>query len=276
MSKHEIDRRQALGALMGAAAALSMGGALVACTKDGGSDSAGVGDSTLGDTGEASLADGEWLNGTTALLGAAYAVDFSEECSQYCEVTLGPCYAETLERQDISEDVEGLPARLALKVVDSDCNPVAGAVVDIWHCAPSGLYSGSDAANMCTDGDSEATASRWFRGTQTTDADGVVEFDTCMPGWYPSRAVHIHFQVRLDGQEYVTSQAGFPEALLEDVFDNHPVYSPYGQPDTPNDRDNILSKDLDAFLFSWRRADDGALVLWKTVGIRSSLSESSC
>lgn len=272
----KLDRREALSLLAGAAAVVSMGG-LLACTKEEAADSyTGTGDTSVGDTGSDSLSKGAWLSGTTALLGANYAVSFEQECSQYCDVTLGPCYAETQARKDISEDVKGLPARMSFKVVDSDCNPVAGAVVDVWHCAPNGIYSGDDAADMCTEGNTEARDARWFRGTQTTDDNGVVEFDTCMPGWYSSRAVHIHFQVRQGNDAYVTSQLGFPEVLLKDVFDSHPVYSPYGQPDVPNSSDNILSKDLEAFLFKWRRADDGALVLWKTLGIRSSLSESSC
>tara|TARA_B100001989_G_scaffold238986_1_gene202849 strand:- start:82 stop:900 length:819 start_codon:yes stop_codon:yes gene_type:complete len=266
-----FDRREVLaGLLAGATVASTVG--LGACV--GGDSDATDSPSTQTDT---DWTPGGWATGGTAALASTYDVDFSDEtCAQTCELTLGPCYAETLERQDISESVDGLPTRMSLRIVDTDCNPVEGAVVDVWHCSPAGLYSGSDAADMCTDGDSTARAARWFRGTQTTDADGVVHFDTCMPGWYPSRAVHIHFQVRVGGDTYVTSQLGFDETLLFDVFDTQPIYSEFGRPDTPNSSDNILSRDLSAYLFRWRQADDGALVLHKTITIRSSLSDGTC
>ncbi|WP_426752119.1 hypothetical protein [Myxococcus sp. Y35] len=47
------------------------------------------------------------------------------------------------------------------------------------------------ASDFCTSGDAEARAARWFRGVQTTDANGRVNFDTCFPGWYSSRTIHI-------------------------------------------------------------------------------------
>lgn len=263
--KEDVARREVLLGLIAVGAA--------ACLKGGDSESDPDDTSdTSDDTGSAS----EWASGTTALIAASYDVTFDETCAQTCELTLGPCYAETLDRKDISEGVAGLPARLAFLVVDTDCNPVEGAVVDIWHTSPSGLYSGEDAAQMCTTGDDEAEAGRWFRGTQTTDADGRVDFDSCFPGWYSGRAIHIHLQIRVGNTAYVTSQVGFPEDLIQDVFDNHPQYSGYGQPDTSNAADNILGDDTETWLMSWRRADDGVLVATKTITIRSSLSDGTC
>ncbi|MCB9795536.1 MAG: protocatechuate 3,4-dioxygenase [Alphaproteobacteria bacterium] len=268
-----LNRRELLVTALFGAAAVAAG-----C---GGKDDTGSVDTEI-DSGPDSGSDSGggsatgWATGGTAALAASYAVSFDDDCAQTCELTLGPCYAESVARKDVSEGIDGLPTRVSFRVVDTDCNPVEGAVVDIWHCAPSGLYSGDDAAQMCTDGDAVAEASRWFRGQQTTDAEGRVDFDTCMPGWYPSRAVHIHFQVLVGGQAYVISQFGFADEVLEDVFDTHPVYAPYGQPDTPNRADNILAQRLDTHIFEWRQASDGALVVWKTLVIRGSLSESTC
>lgn len=256
-----IDRRTLLAGFAATAA--------VACTPTGSDSDSGV----TADTGSS----GDWANGTTALLAANYAVTFDDSCVQECELTLGPCYAETLERMDISEGYDGLPTRLAFRVVDTDCNPVEGVIVDVWHCDTAGVYSGDDASQMCTGGDSEAEAARWYRGMQTTDADGRVDFNTCMPGWYPSRAVHIHFQVRTSaGETSLTSQFGFAPDLVEDVFSNHPVYSPHGQPDTSNASDNIFGGNDDGLIFDWHRASDGALVIYKTLVIRSSLSDPTC
>lgn len=37
----------------------------------------------------------------------------------------------------------------------------------------------------------------WLRGVQQTDEDGMVEFETIVPGWYSGRTAHIHVKVRL-------------------------------------------------------------------------------
>lgn len=266
----ELDRRQHLLGLAATATVACTGAAL---SKDDDTDDTDAGGDDTDSTDTSGVA---WATGGTAAMAATYDVTFTDTCAQVCELTLGPCYAETFERVDISEDVDGLGTRMSFRVVDTDCNAVVGAVVDVWHCAPNGLYSGEEAAQMCTDGDAEARAGAWFRGTQTTDADGRVDFDTCLPGWYGGRAVHIHFQVRVSGDAYVTSQLGFPAALLSDVYANHPVYSRRGQPDTSNEEDNILRDVTDTHLFEWRKADDGVLVLTKTLVIRASLGQASC
>ena len=65
------------------------------------------------------------------------------------EQTEGPYYVDTgLNRSDIREEREGVPLELTFNVsrVDegdiSACGPLAGAVVDIWHCDALGEYSG--------------------------------------------------------------------------------------------------------------------------------------
>ncbi|MFJ2130658.1 intradiol ring-cleavage dioxygenase [Streptomyces sp. NPDC087845] len=63
------------------------------------------------------------------------------------ETTEGPYYIDADKfRKDITEDKEGIPLTLRLKVIDSDtCKPVAHAAVDIWHCDALGIYSGYEA-----------------------------------------------------------------------------------------------------------------------------------
>jgi hypothetical protein len=191
-----------------------------------------------------------------------------------CALMLGPCYAETIERRDISEGYPGLPVRLALRVVDESCEPVEGASVDIWHTRNAGLYSGNDAVDMCTFDDADAESHRYFRGVQTTGADGRVDFDTCYPGWYQGRAVHIHFTLSVGGQEYVTSQLFFPEDLTAQLFAEHADYKEFGQPDTSNSTDSIYAGD--GALLSTALQPDGALLAWKVLVIRSSLEETLC
>ena len=231
------------------------------------SDTASVLDDTSSDV--------PWASGGTQSMIGDYPNPFDEGLGNVCEVvvqntTEGPCYSDTLAREDISEGLDGLPTRLCFKVVDSQCNPVAGAVVDIWHCDAAGIYSGSGmmAVNFCTGGNAEYISNDWFRGTQTTDADGMVYFSTCFPGWYPSRAVHIHFMVKVDGRTSVTSQVCFDDGLVDEILANEPVYAANGTPDTHNYDDTVFpSSGYESFQMGTRKMSDGAMLAWKALRI---------
>jgi len=186
----------------------------------------------------------------------------ADPCTLTPEMTLGPCYADTIEREDVSEGGTGLPVRLAFLVVDESCNPVPNATVDIWHTNIEGLYSGSDAATLCTLDDPEAVAGKWYRGVQTGGADGKVYFDTCFPGWYGGRAIHIHFQVRVGNQVYATSQIFWPQAIVDEIFATHPEYVGFGQPDTSNAADGIYEAATEV---EYAQMTDGAMLAWKVV-----------
>ncbi|WP_329541241.1 intradiol ring-cleavage dioxygenase [Streptomyces sp. NBC_01358] len=156
------------------------------------------------------------------------------------ETTEGPYYIDADKiRKDITEDKEGIPMTLRLKVIDTDtCKPLKQAAVDIWHCDALGVYSGYESMSQGgpggggtppsgapTDaptgtptgtpptgtppsggpggggGHSEPTDDeRYLRGTQLTDKHGYVEFRTVFPGWYQGRAVHIHTKVHVGGK----------------------------------------------------------------------------
>jgi protocatechuate 3,4-dioxygenase beta subunit len=193
-------------------------------------------------------------------------------CELTCAATIGPCYAKTIERKDISEGVAGLATRLSFVVVDLSCTPLANAEVDVWHAAPKGVYSGDDAQQMCTANDPEALKARFFRGKQKTDAQGRVEFQTRFPGWYRGRTTHVHFTVRIGGQEYVTSQLGFDDALTLDVIASTPGYKERGKPDTMNGSDGIIGAKN---VFDAKREGDG-IVASKTLVLRSSTGQSLC
>jgi protocatechuate 3,4-dioxygenase beta subunit len=224
---------------------------------------------------------GAWATGGTKVMTGTYADPFTAgtgtTCELYCQSTLGPCYAKTEERKDISEGHDGLPVRLAFLVVDDACKPIAGASVDIWHCGPEGLYSGDDASDFCTSGDATAKAARWFRGVQTTDADGRVDFDTCFPGWYSGRAIHIHFIIRIGDTASVTSQLYFEDSLNDDILNTQALYNTRGERDTRNTADNIVDQgQLGDFTLQTRKMTDGALLAWKTLIVRSSTGTSLC
>jgi len=292
-------RREALRTI-GTALALAPLGPLLGCGsgggdavpgRDGGDGDDGGGrdaapDGPVADAGAEAAADagpdgGGWATGGTASMSGDYrdpfAAGIGDACALTCAATLGPCYAETLVRQDISEGQPGLPVRMAFLVVDEACNPIEGAEVDIWHTSPTGLYSGEDAVDMCTLGDAAARAGKWFRGVQVTDANGRADFDTCFPGWYRGRTIHIHFTVRRQGAAWVTSQLYFDDALNDEVLGTQPIYADRGERTTTNQNDSVISPDAVAeYSFATERQADGALLAWKALVLRGSLATPLC
>ena len=248
-SSSGITRRRALrsiGAGIGAGIAAVPLAALPGCGDDGGSGGGGI-DAPPSDS---------WASGGTAVMTGHYPDPFTTgggACALLCETTLGPCYAQTVERKDISEQELGLPVRLAFRVVGDDgCTPIAGAAVDIWHTNRSGLYSGSD-------------------------ANGRVDFDTCFPGWYRGRTIHIHVQIRIGADEYVTTQLFFDDALTREIFAGHVEYEEFGQPDTTNRDDGVISSSqVGDYTLATQRMSDGAMLAYKTLVIRSSLATPAC
>jgi len=89
-------------------------------------------------------------------------------------------------------------------VLDTDGQPISGALVEIWQTDANGAYMHPN---------DPATASRdmnfQFYGESTTALDGSYSFRTIVPGQYEPRPVHIHFKVRFEGKELLTSQFYF-------------------------------------------------------------------
>ena len=97
-----------------------------------------------------------------------------------------------------------------------------------------GVYSGY--------ADQGTTGETFFRGKQVTDANGVAQFDTVYPGWYPTRAVHIHYMAYTDEGHLITSQLYFPDAVSEAVYRTE-SYAPRGPHPVTNDADGIFPGD---------------------------------
>lgn len=299
-----ITRREALR-WVGAGVAVAPLGALFGCegvtvaTTDAGNTADPDAFAVAGEDAATTMADaaagadavstGAWASGGTAAMTdiATYPDPFeaiaAASCTPTCTMTLGPCHDDLApEREDISEGQRGLPLRLGIRIVDESCTPVTDANVDIWHCDVAGVYSSETADDpaFCTGSDAEALAARWFRGYVQVDANGVAWFKTCFPGWYHGRAIHIHFTVRRpsrEGTEYLTSQLAFDPALIAEICGSHTDYVAHGQPDTSNTSDSVFpSATVEEYELETSRMTDGAMLAWKTIVIRSALSNSVC
>ena len=188
-------------------------------------------------------------------IGKAHAVAETPAATPSCVVrpkqTEGPYFIdEKLDRSDIRSDPSdglvrpGVPLRVAFRVGRVDggsCTPLAGAIVDLWHCDALGIYS--DVKDQ--DGRFDTRGKKFLRGIQVTDAGGSAEFLTIYPGWYDGRTVHLHFKIRSEPASRkafaFTSQLYFEEAVSDEVFKLAP-YAGKGASTTKNARDGIFRR----------------------------------
>jgi protocatechuate 3,4-dioxygenase beta subunit len=128
-------------------------------------------------------------------------------------------------RQDIREDREGVRLRQKVRIIGAgNCQPMPGVRVNIWHCDRDGDYSGYGTEAGLT----------YCRGYQITDENGECEFITIVPGWYPGRVTHVHFQVHVSTQYSAVSQWTWPhDDVVQAVLDHAALYPEGPDPLTP-------------------------------------------
>lgn len=146
-------------------------------------------------------------------------------------------------RSDITDGRTGykMTAKLTVKSSSNNCEPLAGAIVDIWHCDAEGNYSEYGGSGMQP---VNYQSVHFLRGRQVTDANGEVNFTTIFPGWYNGRATHIHVHVySAAGNSLKITQIAFPEgsgtavALVNGYKKGMTGY-------TVNAKDNVFSDDM--------------------------------
>jgi protocatechuate 3,4-dioxygenase beta subunit len=126
--------------------------------------------------------------------------------------TEGPYFTpDSPEKHDFTADApNGERMMIAGYVLIENCQPVAKALVELWHADETGAYD-NDGYKL--------------RGHQFTDAEGRWWFDTIVPGLYSGRTRHYHLKVQRPGGRVLTTQLYFP-----------------GEPD--NARDRIFNEAL--------------------------------
>lgn len=182
------------------------------------------------------------------------------------EETAGPYYVdEKLNRSDIRSDPTdrsikpGTPLELTFnvtKMTQTGCIPLAGAVVDVWHCDALGVYSDVRDQN----GYFDTKGKKFLRGYQVTDAAGHATFKTIYPGWYEGRTVHIHFTIRsspgaASGHEF-TSQVYFNDSDNDRILSEQP-YKSKGLRKSNNASDGIFRENGSQLILALRPATAG-------------------
>jgi protocatechuate 3,4-dioxygenase beta subunit len=93
-------------------------------------------------------------------------------------------------------------------VLSTTCQPIARALIDVWHADDRGGY--------------DNTGFR-LRGHQFTDDQGRYRLETIVPGVYVGRTRHLHVKVQPPNRPVLTTQLYFPG---EAVNARDPIFSP--------------------------------------------------
>ncbi|MCJ8164185.1 intradiol ring-cleavage dioxygenase [Pontibacter sp. E15-1] len=111
--------------------------------------------------------------------------------------TEGPFYTpRSPERSNLREKgMKGTALVLTGQVLDTRCQPVAGALLDWWHADAAGHYD-NDGYKL--------------RGHHYTDAEGRFRLETIVPGVYTGRTRHFHVKVKGPNTPLLTTQLYFP------------------------------------------------------------------
>jgi protocatechuate 3,4-dioxygenase beta subunit len=92
-------------------------------------------------------------------------------------------------------------------VLSTACQPVARALIDVWHADDRGAYD---------------TGGFRLRGHQFTDDQGRYRLETIVPGIYVGRTRHYHVRVQAPNRPVLTTQLYFPG---ETVNATDPIFS---------------------------------------------------
>lgn len=162
------------------------------------------------------------IGGLSALaMGASRVMgnNLTEICEQTPPQPEGPFYP-VRDQRDKNNDLTMVTGKLHMaqgkiiylsgKVVDQNCEPVEGVMVEIWQACESGRYNHpGDSQNP-----SPLDPNFQYWGIEVTNSEGAYNFKSIIPGHYSAganwiRPPHIHFKVHKRGIRELISQMYF-------------------------------------------------------------------
>ncbi|KAK3326772.1 Intradiol ring-cleavage dioxygenase [Apodospora peruviana] len=125
----------------------------------------------------------------------------NNNCVLTPEVTEGPFFVQGQDiRGTIVEKEIGVPLHLDFQLIDvTTCKPLKDVYIELWNVNATGVYSGAISPVNGIASDTSNLDRTFLRSVQKTDANGVVQFSTNFPGYYASRATHMHVMTHLNG-----------------------------------------------------------------------------
>ena len=127
-------------------------------------------------------------------------IDAGASCAATRPDIEGPFFAPSSpERGNLRDpDLAGTSLVVTGRVLDADCRPIAGAVLDFWQADADGVYD---------------NVGFRLRGHQRTDADGRYLLETIVPGHYLNgsqyRPAHLHVKLAAPARPLLTTQLYF-------------------------------------------------------------------
>ena len=178
-----------------------------------------------------------------ATLGMMVPPAFGASCSVTEDNPSGPFYlaGAPFQSQLAPKNLPGERLRISGRVLAAgSCEPLDGAVVDVWHASSGGYYYGLEATQPLKPED------YLLRGRIRTGADGSYAFDTILPGNYRVsdtwvRPRHIH---------YIVSHPSHPSLTTQLYFEGDPQ----------NARDSLVKS---ALIIPLRRKGEGAVAAFE-------------
>ncbi len=171
---------------------------------------------------------------STAALASVSSIAFAQQCLilKTPKQPEGPFYpvidqvdkdADLIHVTGKKDTAKGEIVIIKGVLTDQNCNPVGGALVEIWQACASGKYNHpSDPNTAPMDPDFQ------YWGKSVTDEKGQYQFRTIKPGSYPAgdgwiRPPHVHFKI---------SALGYIELITQMYFNG----------DSLNSKDLILQR----------------------------------
>ncbi|PVH79822.1 aromatic compound dioxygenase [Cadophora sp. DSE1049] len=205
----------------------------------------------------------------------------------------GPYYVKgEYIRSNITESEPGVSVTWDLQFIDvNTCEPIENLTSDIWHCNATGVYAGVVATGNGDSSDESNIDKTFLRGLQTTDSDGVVQYESIFPGYYSGRATHVHVETHLNGTVLPNGtytggsiahigQFFFDQDLITEVNTLSP-YSDNTNTITTNADDRVVQGELDNdsdpflnYVLLGDSVEDG-LFMWVTLYVDTSASYTS-
>lgn len=198
-----------------------------------------------------------------------YATIQNDTCLLAPDVIFGPYAVDgEIYRHDVREDNTGVNLYLDIGVIDTEtCEPLPDAYITIWHCNATGYYSGftgidPDTASLAADwsggqlSNGMTDSTTFLRGIMATNDEGIAEFLTVFPGYYTTRATHIHLTVQTAVVNGSTSyseasvqhvgQIYIPQETIDSVYELAPYAAHLETLDIINNVDDKLYADANA------------------------------
>lgn len=140
------------------------------------------------------------LSNTLAISAQQSNVPLTPECGVGASPTIsqaaGPFYTPNSPlRNDLKTlDIEGQALNLMGRVLNQNCEPIRGAILDFWHADSEGIYDNQGFR---------------LRGHLFTGDAGEFALASILPGIYPGRTRHIHVIVQGPKTHSLTTQLYF-------------------------------------------------------------------